>query len=65
MTATRGRVVQTPGAKEPYKVILEYEVGQDIEEAVRTVREGEDLIKEETPAPQKRDTSRDRPAPHA
>jgi hypothetical protein len=65
MTATRGRVVQTPAAKEPYKVILEHEAGKDTEHAVSTVREGEALIAQETPKPPERDTTRDQPASDA
>lgn len=62
MSATRGRVVQTPTKKQPYKVVLEHESSGDTEQGVETMREGEALIKEETPRPAKRDTSRDRPA---
>jgi len=63
MGATRGRVVQTPTKKKPYKVVLEHEGSPDTEEGVETMREGEALIREETPGPAKRDTSRDPPAP--
>ncbi|MDB5713771.1 MAG: hypothetical protein JWO15_1168 [Sphingomonadales bacterium] len=62
MAATRGHVVQTPAKEEPYKVVLEHEIGPDTNEPVASVREGENLIKEETPTPPKRDTTRDRPA---
>ena len=62
MTATRGRVVQTPKKKKPYKVVLEHEGGSDTEQGVDTMREGEALIREETPTPPERDTSRDPPA---
>ena len=62
MTAKRGRVVQTQTTKKPYKVVLEHEDGIDTEHAVDTVREGEALIRKETPSPPKRDTLRDRPA---
>ena len=61
MPATRGRVVQTRGDKKPYKVVLEHEDGEDTEHAVTTMREGEALIKAETPKPPKRDKSRDHP----
>jgi hypothetical protein len=63
MTATRGRVVQTRTKKQPYKVVLEHEGSADTEQGVETMREGEALIREETPAPAKRDASRDPPAP--
>jgi len=65
MAATRGRVVQTPTKEKPYKVVLEHEGSVDTEQGVETMREGEALISEETPAPPKRDTSRDRPASNA
>jgi hypothetical protein len=61
MTATRGRVVQTPTRDKPYKVVLEHEGGADTEHMVTTMREGEALIRRETPTPAPRDTSRDRP----
>ncbi|WP_375428927.1 hypothetical protein [uncultured Sphingomonas sp.] len=62
MATTRGRIVQTPLKKKPYKVVLEHGGGTDTEEGVETMREGEALIREEMPAPPERDTSRDRPA---
>jgi hypothetical protein len=61
MTATRGHVVRTPGEEEPYKVVLEHEGSKDTEQPVPTMREGEELIKQETPTPLARDTSFDRP----
>jgi hypothetical protein len=61
MAATRGRVVRTPTNAKPYKAVLEHESGAETEHPVFTVREGEDLIKRETPNPPKRDTLRDRP----
>jgi hypothetical protein len=62
MAATRGHVVKTPAKKEPYKIVLEHEVGPDTEESVSSVKEGERLIRQETPTPPKRDTTLDRPA---
>lgn len=62
MAATRGRVVQTPTKAKPYKFVLEHEGRVDTEQSVATMREGEALIKEETPTPPERDTSGDRPA---
>lgn len=59
--ATRGHIVQTPKKKKPYKVILEHGAAPDTEHAVLTMREGEAMIKEETPTPPERDTSRDEP----
>ncbi len=61
MAATRGRVVQTPTKEKPYKVVLEHEGGVDTEEGVETMREGEALIRQETPTPPERDASRDPP----
>lgn len=61
MSAKKGRVVRTPTEAEPYKVVLEHEVGKDTEHAVSTIREGEALIRSETPAPPERDSSYDRP----
>jgi hypothetical protein len=61
MTATGGRVVLTPDEKEPYEVVLEHEGGDETEAPVRTVREGEALIKQETPTPPKRNTLFDHP----
>ena len=63
--AARGRVVQTPTKKKPYKVILEHESGEDTEKPVSTMKEGEAVIKQATPTPPERDTSRDEPAPDA
>ena len=61
MTAMRGRVVRTPRGEKPYKVVLEHDGRVDTEQAVHTIREGEALIRKETPTPPGRDTSRDRP----
>ena len=55
MVATCGHIVQTPTKDKPYKVILEHEGRKDTEEPVSTMREGEALIKKETPKPPKRD----------
>lgn len=63
MAATSGRIVQTPTKKKPYKVVLRHEGSGDTEQAVETMREGEALIRDETPAPPKRNTLRDQPAP--
>lgn len=59
MSAIRGRVVQTPDEKKPYKVVLEHEDGEISEHPVATMREGEALIKRETPRPPRRSTARD------
>lgn len=65
MVATRGRIVQTPAKDKPYKVVLEHEDGKDTEKPVTTMREGEALIKDETPTPPKRDKQFDRDASEA
>lgn len=46
-----GRVVRTPEAEKPYKVVLEQD-GDDAtwEQPVATVREGETLIRDKCPA---------------
>ena len=62
MTAIRGRVVQTPSMDQPYKVVLEHASGNDTEQAVATMREGEALIKREASAVPERDRARDGPA---
>lgn len=62
MAATRGRVVKVPTKDKPYKVVLEHEGTADTEQAVETMREGEALIREETPTPPERDLSRNPPA---
>ncbi len=45
MRVRQGRVVITPGQKQSYKVVLEHECGERTEHPVRTIREGEDLIR--------------------
>ena len=62
MTVISGRIVQTQTKKKPYKVVLKHEGSLDTEQDVETMREGEALIREETPTPPERNTSRDRPA---
>ena len=60
--ATRGHIVQTPGQSKPYKVVLEHEGASDTQRPVASMREGEALIKDETPTPPKRNSSRGEPA---
>ncbi len=45
MRVIQGRIVITPGRKQPYKVVLEHECGERTEFPVATMREGEDLIR--------------------
>jgi hypothetical protein len=55
-----GRVVRTPDGKQPYKVVLEHEGDvANSEHPVATVREGETLIREKSPAPPAGDTMRE------
>ena len=50
--ATGGYVVQTPGAAQPYKVVLEYEDSEArSEHPVTTISEGEALIRQRSPKP--------------
>lgn len=63
VSATRGRIVRTPGKEKPYKAVLEHEEGDASEHPVSTIKEGEALIKRKTPRPAKRDTSGDRSGP--
>jgi hypothetical protein len=51
MAVKGGRVVKTPGKKKPYKVVLERENREETEHAVETVREGEELIRDEVVTP--------------
>ena len=62
MHARSGRVVQTPFAAHPYKVVFNLEDGIDTEEACRTIRDCETLIRRRTPTPPLPDTSRDQKA---
>jgi hypothetical protein len=49
MRVRSGRIVLTPGADKPYKVVLEHEHGKVSEHPVSTIREGEALIRERLP----------------
>jgi hypothetical protein len=51
MRVTGGRIVQTWGKAQPYKVVLEDEGGGCIEHPVASVREGEALIRERCSPP--------------
>jgi hypothetical protein len=62
MQAKSGHIVQTHEATKPYKVVLKHEDGEDTEQACATIREGEALIRRNTPTPPKRDASRDQDA---
>jgi hypothetical protein len=61
MSSTHGRVVLTPGAELPYKVILTHEGLPLTELAFATMRESEACIRRNTPRPLSRNTLRDAP----
>jgi len=65
MADKNGRIVQTPRKDKPYKVVIEREDGHSTEQPVETVREGEAIIKDETPTPPARDRLHDHPATQA
>ena len=59
MSVIGGRVVLTPDARRPYKVVLQYDHGAaDSEHPVATVREGELLIRRKSPSRPEPDSSR-------
>jgi len=58
MNAKSGYIVQTsPGA---FKIVLNHEDGDDTEQPCATVRQGEAIIRRNTPTPARRNTSQDR-----
>ena len=57
--ANSGRIVRTPLAAEPYKVVFDHEDGPDTEQPCKTMKECEALIRRRTPSPSPRNTSRD------
>ena len=59
MSSTAGRIVGTPDARMPYKVILTLESGETTEHAVATMREAEAFIRRNTPRPPTRSTTYD------
>ena len=62
MSSTCGRVVCTPGAKLPYKVILTHYGRAESARAFATIREAEAFIRRNTPVPGARSTLYDREA---
>lgn len=62
MSSTAGRVVCTPGAELPYKVILTRDGGGTSEHAFSTMREAEAFIGRNTPLPPARSTLHDHDA---
>jgi hypothetical protein len=62
MHANRGHIVQTRSADQPYKVVFDHEDGPATEQACATIREGEAIIRRNTPVPPPRRTFRDQEA---
>lgn len=62
MSSLRGRVVRTPGARFPYKVVLTHHGSADTARAFDTIREAEAFIRRNTPIPTPRPTLYDRAA---
>jgi hypothetical protein len=58
--ATVGRVVQTPNAALPYRVVLSHDNAPESRFAFRTMRECEAFIRRNTPRPPARSTLFDR-----
>jgi hypothetical protein len=62
MSSTCGRVVCTPAAELPYKVILSHHDREETSNAFATMREAEAFIRRNTPVPSGRSTLYDRNA---
>jgi hypothetical protein len=62
LSALRGRIVHTPGARSPYKVVLAHPGQADSARAFDSMREAEAFIRSSTPAPEPRATLYDRDA---
>lgn len=59
MSSTAGRIVGTPDAEMPYKVVLTLESGATTEHAIATMREAEAFIRRNTPRPPAKSTTFD------
>jgi len=59
-SALRGRIVHTPGARSPYKVVLTHPGQADSARAFDSMREAEAFIRASTPIPEPRSTLYDR-----
>jgi hypothetical protein len=57
--ATSGYIVQTHEASMPYKVVFNHVGKDDTEQPCATMREGEAIIRRNTPMPPKKDTLRE------
>jgi len=60
LSALRGRIVHTPGARSPYKVVLTHPGQADSARAFDSMREAEAYIRCNTPVPAPRSTLYDR-----
>ena len=62
MSSTAGRIVHTPAAVFPYKVVMSHHGRADTARAFATMREAEAFIRRNTPVPAPHRTLYDRPA---
>lgn len=62
MSCTAGRIVRTPAAVFPYKVVMSHHGRADTARAFETMREAEAFIRRTTPVPAPCRTLYDRPA---
>jgi hypothetical protein len=62
MHANCGYIVQTRDAPQPYKVVFEHEDGPNTEHVCATMREGQAIIRANTPTPPSPSTLRDQEA---
>jgi hypothetical protein len=62
MHAKSGRIVQTPDAAHPYKVVFDHEDGSVTSQACATIREGQAIIRRNTPTPSPPNTLLDQKA---
>jgi hypothetical protein len=65
MSSSAGRIVRTPGAVFPYKVVMSHHGRADTARAFSTMREAEAFIRRNTPVPAPRRSLYDRPAGEA
>ena len=63
MSSTVGRIVRTPDAVFPYKVVMSHHGRADSARAFETMREAEAFIRRNTPVPTAHRTLYDRAAP--
>ena len=62
MHAKSGYIVQTRGGAFPYKVVFDHEEGPDTSQGCATIREGQAIIRRNTPTPPSPNTLRDQEA---